>query len=101
MLFQGFQKLFFLLIISGGYNHGNHVACTEGIFDLLISNLAFTLLGGCQIRITVAVWTIIGKIKCDNYDCQEDRRNDKSRKHIEFTDCSYFRNQIFMLRLIN
>ena len=101
MLFQCLQKFFFLLVISCRYNHGNHVACSEGILDLLISDLAFALLGCGQIGIAVTIWTIIGKIKCYNYNHQKDRWKNESRKHIEFTDCGNLRNKIFVLCFIN
>ena len=53
------------------------------IFDFLIGNLTFTLLGGNQIRKAVAVRTFVGPDCCDGNHYCKNGRNNKTRHEVK------------------
>ena len=98
---QVLEQLAFGIIIPCRHDHRHHVVDTKSILDFLVGNLAFTLLGGDQVCIAVAVGALVGQ-HCGDYNHNgKNRRDNEPSGDIKLAQEGDLGDQVFMAGCID
>ena len=98
---QVLEQLAFGIIIPCRHDHRHHVVDTKSVLDFLVGNLAFTLLGGDQVCIAVAVGALVGQ-HCGDYNHNgKNRRDNKPGDDIKLAQEGDLGDQVFMAGCID